>query len=167
MDQQPSFRQALGGVHVGWGEQVSATLDRAPDVAARRKRLVALCCTLPEVEAERCGAQHLAFKVRNKTFAYYVYDHHGDGRIAFLCKAPAGEQGHLVEESPGRYFVPPYVGPKGWVGLRLDTRSIDWRAVKNLAFAAYVLPAPDTLQRQTGQVTSSRRMGPGRRRRSG
>ena len=127
---------------------MTGSLDGSPDVAGRRKRLVALCCTLPEAEAERCGTRHLSFKVRNKIFAYYVYDHHGDGRIAFLCKAPAGEQGRLVEEKPDRYFVPPYVGPKGWVGLRLDTRAVDWRAVRNLAFAAYFLTAPDKLRRQ-------------------
>jgi hypothetical protein len=48
-----------------------------------------------------------------------------------------------VKEDPSRYFVPPYVGPKGWVGLRLDTPRIDWRQVKDLAFAAYFLTAPD------------------------
>ena len=125
---------------------MNAALEKSPDVAARRKRLVELCRTLPEVDAERCGAQHLAFKVRKKIFAYYVYDHHGDGRIAFWCKAPAGDQDHLVAQSPRRYFVPPYVGPKGWVGFRLDTQAVDWRVVKNLAFAAYFLTAPDTLR---------------------
>jgi phosphoribosylglycinamide formyltransferase-1 len=126
---------------------MSAELEKSPDVAARRERLVALCRSLPEAEAERAGAQHLAFKVRKKIFAYYAYDHHGDGRIALLCKAPPGEQGRLVEESPRRYFVPPYVGPKGWVGMRLDTPRLDWRAVKNLALVAYFLTAPDSLRK--------------------
>jgi hypothetical protein len=139
-----------------------ATPDSSPDVAARRKQLVALCCALPEAEAEPVGARHLAFKVRKKIFAYYTYDHHGDGRIALLCKAPPGEQGRLVEESPSRYFVPPYVGPRGWIGLRLDARTVDWRTVKNLVFTAYALTAPDSLRRQTGQPASGK--GEGRRR---
>lgn len=138
-------------------------IGKSPDVAGRRKRLVALCRTLPEAEAERAGAQHLAFKVRKKIFAYYVYDHHGDGRIAVLCKAPQGEQGRLVEEDPDRYFVPPYVGPKGWVGMRLDTPRVDWSAVKNLAFVAYFLTAPDSLRMRAAQVTSAERSGPRRR----
>ena len=123
-------------------------LDKSPDVSGRRKRLVALCQGLPEAVAERAGVQHLAFKVRKKIFAYYVYDHHGDGRIALLCKAPPGEQSQLVEEDPERYFVPPYVGSRGWVGLRLDSPRVDWRAVKNLLSVAYVLTAPDKLRRR-------------------
>jgi hypothetical protein len=148
---------------------MSATPDDSPDIAGRRERLVALCRTLPEAVATRAGARHLAFKVRKKIFAYYVYDHHGDGRIALWCKAPPGEQGRLVEENPGRCFVPPYVGPRGWIGVRLDT---PWRAVKNLAFVAYFLTAPDTLRKQGGPVSPKkrrpeRRRSRGRRRRSG
>ena len=123
-------------------------LGKSPDVAGRRKRLIELCKSLPEAEAERAGVQHLAFKVRKKIFAYYVYDHHHDGRIALLCKAPPGEQARLVEESPSRYFVPPYVGPKGWIGLRLDGARVDWRTVKHLMFVAYFLTAPDKLRKR-------------------
>ena len=117
-------------------------MDKSPDVAGRRKRLVALCRALPEAEVERAGAQHLAFKVRKKIFGYYAYDHHGDGRIALLCKAPPGEQSRLLEEDPERYFFPPYVGPRGWVGLRLDTPRVDWRTVKNMVRVSYFLTAP-------------------------
>lgn len=133
---------------------MSAIPDDAPDTPARRKRLVALCESLPGVSAERAGVDHLAFKVGKKIFAYYTYDHHGDGVIAFLCKAPPGEQAHLVEKDPGRYFVPPYVGSRGWVGLRLDTPRVDWREVKNLAFAAYVLTAPDRPKKRPAILTS-------------
>jgi len=122
---------------------MGGALEKSPDVSGRRVQLVALCEALPGAEAERCGVQHLAFKVKKKIFAYYVYDHHRDGRIALLCKAPPGEQSRLVQEDPDRYFVPPYVGPKGWVGLRLDSPRVNWRAVKNLVFAAYFLTAPD------------------------
>jgi hypothetical protein len=138
-------------------------LDKSPDVAGRRKRLVALCQELPDAMAERAGVQHLAFKVRKKIFAYYAYDHHGDGRIALWCKAPPGEQSRLVDEDPARYFIPPYVGSRGWVGLRVDSRQVDWRAVKNLVSVAYVLTAPDTLRRQPAQGTAARRGDPRRR----
>jgi hypothetical protein len=123
-------------------------VDASPDVAGRREQLVALCRSLPEAEAERAGLQHLAFKVKKKIFAYYAYDHHGDGRIALLCKAPPGEQARLVEGNPTRYFVPPYVGPRGWVGLRLDAARVDWAAVKNLVLAAYFMTAPSRLREQ-------------------
>ena len=135
----------------------SGAADKSPDVAGRRKRLVALCQGLPEATAEPAGVQHLAFKVGKKTFAYYAYDHHGDGRIALLSKAPPGEQGQLVAEDPERYFVPPYVGSKGWVGLRLDSPRVDWRAVKNLLSVAYFLTAPDKLRMRLGQGKAARR----------
>jgi hypothetical protein len=140
----------------------TGTLDKSPDVAGRRERLVALCQELPEATAERAGVQHLAFKVGKKTFAYYVYDHHGDGHIALLCKAPPGEQSQLVAEDPERYFVPPYVGPRGWVGLRVDSPRLDWTAVKNLLTVAYVLTAPDRLRKQAGQGEAKRRGNPRR-----
>ena len=142
---------------------MGGTLDKSPDVAGRRERLVAFCQVLPEAVAERAGPQHLAFKVRKKIFAYYVYDHHGDGRIALLCKAPPGEQNQLLDEDPERYFVPPYVGSRGWVGLRVDSPRVDWRAVKNLLSVAYVLTAPDKLRRQPGRAKGARRGNPRRR----
>jgi len=147
---------------------LAGSLDRSPDVDGRREKLVALSLALPEAEAERAGAQHLSFKVRKKIFAYYSYDHHGDGLIALLCKAPPGEQPRLVAEDPSRYFVPPYVGPKGWVGLRLDTPRVDWKEVQNLLLGAYFMTAPDQLRRQSGQNEPHgprRTGGPKRRRR--
>jgi hypothetical protein len=136
---------------------VRGTLDSSPDVAGRRKRLVSLCERLPEAVAERAGLQHLAFKVRKKIFAYYAYDHHHDGRIALLVKAPPGEQGRLVAEDPGRYFVPPYVGPRGWVGLRLDSARLDWKAIKDLVVVAYAMTAPAKLGRGPAQAGSVRK----------
>ena len=116
-------------------------------IGERRKRLLALCSGLPEVEAPAVGArdEHVAFRVRKKTFAYYLFDHHGDGRIALWCKATPGEQGILVEHDPDRFFVPPYLGPKGWIGLRLDLPTIDWGQVAYLVDMAYRLSAPRTL----------------------
>jgi predicted DNA-binding protein (MmcQ/YjbR family) len=141
---------------------VSGTPDKSPDVSGRRKRLVALCQELPGATTERAGVQHLAFKVGKKIFAYYAYDHHGDGRIALLSKAPPGEQSQLVGEDPEQYFVPPYVGSRGWVGLRLDGPRIDWRAVKNLLTVAYVLTVPEKARKRPGQGKAT---GRGERRR--
>ena len=124
---------------------MSAIPDEAPDTGGRRKRLVALCRSLPEASAERAGVDHLAFKVGKKIFAYYTYDHHGDGRIAFLCNAAPGEQGRLVKEDPGRYFVPPYVGHHGWIGVRLDVE-LDWDEVGDLVEEGYRMTAPKRLR---------------------
>lgn len=127
---------------------MGASLDKSPGAAGRRDQLVALCRSLPGAEVEVAGAQHLSLKVRKKIFGYYLYDHHGDDRIALCCKAPPGEQARLVRESPGQYFIPPYVGPKGWVALRLDLARVDWQAVRNLLLGAYVMTAPSKLRRQ-------------------
>jgi hypothetical protein len=117
--------------------------------------------SLPGVDVSGVGDGHLAFRVKQKTFAYYLHDHHGDGRIALCCKAPPGEQGRLVEADPDRFFVPPYLGPKGWVACRLDLRSVDWEEVQNLVFAAYFLTAPVSLR-----VLTEPRKAAGRKRRS-
>ena len=122
-------------------------MKKRRDTGARRKRLVEMCTDLPEVTTlvEGRRDEHLAFKVRKKTFGYYLYDHHGDGRIALWCKAAPGEQGVLVEKDPKRYFVPPYLGPRGWVGVRLDLGKVDWGAIGFLVGMAYRMSAPRTL----------------------
>ena len=117
--------------------------EDSPDVEGRRNRLVELSESLPAVEVERAGALHLSMKVKKKIFAYYAYDHHGDGRIAVLCKAPPGEQAALVAENPGRYFVPPYVGAKGWIGFRIDGPRVNWREVKERLLIAHAMTAPN------------------------
>jgi hypothetical protein len=108
-----------------------------------RERLVQICAALPEVDIS--GDQHLAFRVRKKTFAYYLNDHHGDGRIALCCKAYPGDQEHLIAWDPARFYVPAYLGPKGWVALRLDLDSIDWGQVSERIMVAYRLVAPKQL----------------------
>jgi hypothetical protein len=73
-----------------------------------------------------------AWFVRGRMFASFADDHHGDGRIAAWCKAPPGAQHDLVDADPDRYFVPPYVGPSGWVGVRLEADRVDWGAVAEI-----------------------------------
>jgi len=122
---------------------VVAQMKPSRNAATRRDRLVEICESLPDVQVTVLGRrkEHRSFLVRKKILAYYLYDHHDDVRIALWCKAGPGEQGRLVEDDSGRFFVPPYVGPKGWVGVRLDLRSVDWTQVAYLVRNAYRLTA--------------------------
>src|SRR5256885_8833552 len=101
----------------------------AADMKARKRapraltRLRKLCLALPEAhEVEAWGEP--TFRVRNKLFAMYASaaTHHGSGRPAVWCKAGAGNQALMVQAAPERFFVPPYVGPIGWIGICLDRR---------------------------------------------
>ncbi len=76
-----------------------------------------------------------------KTFATFHENHHGDGRVALWCKATFEQQAELVEADPEIFFVPPYVGPSGWIGIRLDC-DVDWDAVASLLEEGYRQVAP-------------------------
>ncbi|MGI8439223.1 MAG: MmcQ/YjbR family DNA-binding protein [Thermoleophilaceae bacterium] len=67
--------------------------------------------------------------------------------MALVCKAPPGENAVLVESDPARFFMPSYVGPRGWIGLRLDTEAVDWDEVAELVLDGYRLVAPKWLTR--------------------
>jgi hypothetical protein len=106
-------------------------------------RLRRTCLELPEAhEKEAWGAP--TFRVNKKLFVHYHNNHHGDGRVAAWCKALPDEQQDLVELDPERFFVPPYVGPSGWVGIRLD-RKPDWKIVEDVIERAYRHIAPKKL----------------------
>ena len=111
----------------------------------RRERLVQLCGTLPEVNYETVGDGHIAFRVRKKIFAYYLLDHHGDGIIAFCFKSSLSEQHRLIRDDSESFFVPAYLGAKGWVAVRLDLDAVDWDTVSELARRAYQSVAPRKL----------------------
>lgn len=113
--------------------------------AQRRTRLVNICEALPEVSVEVAGESHLAFRIRKRIFAYYLFDHHGDGIIAFTCKSSLSEQRRLVKDDPITFFVPPYLGSKGWIAIRLDLDEVDWDTVTDLARRAYQETAPRKL----------------------
>jgi phosphoribosylglycinamide formyltransferase-1 len=125
--------------------KVSEPRNETRPTKARRERLVGFCESLPEVVIAPVGEGHYSFKVRKKTFAYYLFDHHGDGEVAICFKALKGVQQRLIAEAPERYFVPAYLGVKGWVSLRLDGTDLDWAEVTNLLIAAYRLTAPKSL----------------------
>ena len=111
----------------------------------RRKRLVEICRQLPEVEYESLGDGHISFRVRKKIFAYYLYDHHGDGVIAFCCKSSLNEQRRLTRDDPESFFVPAYLGARGWIAIRLDLDEVDWDTVSELARQAFQAIAPRKL----------------------
>jgi predicted DNA-binding protein (MmcQ/YjbR family) len=103
-------------------------------------RLRTICLALPEAtEKEAWGDP--TFRVREKIFAM---ERRGDGRVSLWCKAPPGSQTILVTADPLRFFVPPYVGHKGWVGMRLDAGP-DWEEVAGLVRRSYRLVAPKRL----------------------
>ena len=107
------------------------------------EKLRAICLALPEaIEKETWG--NATFRVRDKIFAMTSDDGARDG---LLCKAPAGSQMVLVGADPGRFFVPRYVGSKGWVGMRLD-RKPDWAEVALLVRRSYAMTAPKKLTAQ-------------------
>lgn len=108
-------------------------------------RLRKLCLSLPEaVEVE--AWREPTFRVNKKLFAMYAApnNHHGGGRPAVWCKAAPGNQGLMVRAAPERFFVPPYVGPSGWVGVYLDGM-VDWAELKELLTDSYRLIAPKRL----------------------
>lgn len=113
----------------------------------RLNRFTAACLALPEATFEHTG-QHGVYKVAKKVFAYYLDDHHGDGRVAIHRKAPPGENERLAKKDPKRFFIPAYVGPKGWMALRLGLGRIDWEEVAGFAARSYALIAPKKLAAQ-------------------
>ena len=103
-------------------------------------RLRTVCLALPETtEKEAWGDP--TFRVRDRIFAMQK---RGDGRVSVWFKAPVGSQTILVGADPRRFFVPPYVGPKGWAGMRLDDDP-DWDEVTTLVRRSYRLIAPKRL----------------------
>jgi hypothetical protein len=113
----------------------------AKDVAAARRKVNRLVERLPEVVIEDSHG-HTGYKLRGRRILWLVVDHHGDGRLAIWVKAPKDEQEALVGGDPGRYFVPPYVGPSGWVGVHLDPASKpDWDEIDALLEQAWRMSA--------------------------
>jgi hypothetical protein len=103
-----------------------------------------LCLGLPET-SERLSHGAPSFFVRGKRcFVMVLTNHHGDGRFALWCAAGEGVQALLVEADPERFFVPPYVGHRGWLGVRLD-RGLDWNELAGIVEDAYAEVAPAKL----------------------
>ena len=112
-------------------------------------KLREICLALPET-SERLSHGAPTFFVREKrAFLMVLTNHHGDGRFAIWCAAPDGMQKMLVEADPERFFVPPYVGHRGWLGVRLD-RGLNWNELAGIAEDAYAEVAPARLVEAAG-----------------
>jgi hypothetical protein len=115
-------------------------MDRKAILSGIRK----LCLALPET-SERLSHGQPTFFVRDKrAFVMVLDNHHGDGRFAIWCAAEDGVQEMLVEADPERFFRPPYVGHRGWLGVRLD-RGIHWNELAGIVEDAYAEVAPPQL----------------------
>ena len=113
-------------------------------------RLRTICLALPAATEKLSHAEPTWFAgPKGKVFVMLSNHHHND-RLGFWCAAPPGEQEALVSSSPDRFFVPPYVGHKGWLGVYLDVRNVDWDEVAELVEESYRLVAPKKLVAQLG-----------------
>ena len=102
-----------------------------------------LCLALPETTERLSHGEPTWFVRGKKTFAMFA-DHHHDDVLAFWCPAPPGVQEELARTEPERFFRPPYVGHRGWLGVRLDV-DVDWAEVDRIVRETYRLVAPKTL----------------------
>ena len=107
-------------------------------------RLRRLCISLPEV-TERLSHGEPTWFVRGKSTFVMFADCHHDDRVAFWCAAPSGVQTAFVAEEPERYFRPPYVGGRGWLGVYLDVEEVDWDRIADVVVDAYRVIAPQRL----------------------
>lgn len=111
-------------------------------------RLRKICLALPEAHEKEAWGEP-TFRVRDKLFAMHssANTHHGRGREGVWCKAAPGNQELMVRHAPSRFFVPPYVGRSGWVGVYLDG-AVDWAELAELLADSYRLIAPKKLVAQ-------------------
>jgi len=111
-------------------------------------RVRKLALALPDAHEELAWGEP-TFRVKNKIFAMYASanTHHGYGTNSVWVKATPINQGFMVKAKPRRFFVPPYVGPNGWIGVRLDGR-VNWGVVADLLKDAYDLTLPKTTRRR-------------------
>src|SRR5438270_9917402 len=103
-------------------------------------RLRTLCLALPETTERLSHGEPTWFVRDKKTFVSYA-DHHHNDRVAFACAAPPGVQQSWVARDPDRFFVPPYGGGRGWLGVYVDV-PVDWDEVTDLVEDAYRTVAP-------------------------
>ncbi|RTL41233.1 MAG: MmcQ/YjbR family DNA-binding protein [Burkholderiales bacterium] len=116
---------------------------------ARVKRLGDICAQLPEVT--RClHADFIEYRVRKKLFAYFLNGHDADGIVSICVKSELGENIDRASAQPDRYYLPPYIGRKGWFGIRVDRELIDWQDIEAAVLRSYRLVAPRRLVQALG-----------------
>ncbi len=120
------------------------SMGSKPNQQDRLRKLTEICLALPEARSEQKNA-HVAFLVGKKTFAYYLNNHHGDNLISVCCKVLPGENQFLVQSAPARFYLPAYIGSRGWIALRMDMATLNWTEVKELIRGSYIQAAPKRL----------------------
>ncbi len=120
----------------------------------RLERLRKICLALPET-TEKVTWGDPTWRIRNRIFAMQKGNYSG-GRPSVWLKAPEGAQDVLVGLDPERFFVPPYVGHKGWIGVYLDGKRLDWAWASELIEESYSLIAPRRLAARLVPVSKSR-----------
>jgi hypothetical protein len=108
------------------------------------ERLRAICMALPDV-SERPSHGEATWFVSGKQTFVQSWDHHHDDRNAFVCAAPPGVQAELIDTDPQRFFRPPYVGGRGWIGVYLDVPDVDWDEIAEIVREAFRTIAPSAL----------------------
>lgn len=136
------------------------------------ERVRTICLALPGT-SEKTAWGEATFRVANRMFAMTDNHHHDAGRVAVWCKATILDQSLLVAAQPKQCFVPPYVGAKGWIGVRVDGRP-NWNLITEVVAAAWRMTAPPKLVAElsppadrparSGAGRASRRRRPGRTR---
>jgi hypothetical protein len=114
-------------------------------------KLRRLCLALPEATERDSHGEPTWFVGSRKTFVCYA-DRHHDDRLGFWCAAAPGVQEALLASRPDRYFYPPYVGHRGWLGVRLDV-PVDWDEIGEIVTDAYRVIAPKRLVARLNEVT--------------
>ena len=112
-------------------------------------RVRKFCLSLPET-FEKLSHGEATFFVKKRTFVMFSTNHQGDGNYSIVCNAPEGAQEILTVNDPDNFYVPPYVGGAGWIGVRLD-RGIAWKIVASVVTDAYNV----TLAKQTRKRRAS------------
>jgi len=113
----------------------------------RLEKLAKVCMALPGVTKKEMHG-HMAFKVGKKTFAYYLNDHRGDGIVSVCCKVLAGDNKRLIDANSRKFYMPAYIGPRGWVALRLDRATVDLNEVRELVRGSWEQMASKKLLRE-------------------
>jgi predicted DNA-binding protein (MmcQ/YjbR family) len=115
-----------------------------PAVGALYARISEFCLAFPEAEREVHG-RHADFRVRKRPFAYFLDDHHGDGIVSVCCRSELGENVDRASRDPDRFYLPAYIGKRGWFGIRLDREPIDWNDVESAIEHSWRLAASRSL----------------------
>jgi hypothetical protein len=163
-DREPDWIALAILVEAGWlsvapkrlaaGERSAAPVVRPPppkrlvtDAAVARaalERATRIALALPEATCER-EARHAAFRVRKKVFAYFLDNHHGDGIVGVCVRTPKTQHARTIASDPKRFYVPAYIGAKGWIGIRVDAKRVPWDDVAERIDASFRAVAPKRL----------------------